>query len=73
MVRNLSSSSLYDGEWSSRETSPGVVEETVGVVVVDMLSDEEDNNTDDGRVKATVVDWSSDANLSTVLMSLCST
>jgi hypothetical protein len=40
---------LYDGEWSSRETSPGVVEETVGVVVVDMLSDEEDNNTDDGR------------------------
>jgi hypothetical protein len=51
-----------------------VVEEIVGVVVVDMLSDEEDNNTDDGRVKATVVDWSSDANLSirttTVLMSV---
>jgi hypothetical protein len=47
MVRNLSSSSLYDGECSSRETSPGMV--TVGVVVVDMLSDEEENNTDDGR------------------------
>lgn len=35
---------------------------TAGVVVA-MLSDEEDN-TNDGRVKASVVDWSSDANLS---------